>query len=250
MTQATTIDEVIEILEDIISASEHNNSPLGFFAILYLKVTKKVKEGIDQQFFDDNSRMEKLDVIFANRYLAAYFAYQQKENLSYCWRKAFEAADSYWPITLQHLLLGINAHISLDLGVAAAEVSAGQPITDLKNDFDKINQILAALVNDVQNDLATIWPTLAKILRWTKKLDDHLINFSMELVRNDAWKLAVLLSGDNSDDIPSAIEARDLIVTRYADVINSPGFVPKIVLGVVRLGERGSVAEKIRLLRD
>jgi hypothetical protein len=250
MTQATNINEVIELLDGIVDTSKKDNSPLAYFAILYLKVTKKVKEAIVDNFFDDNPRMEKLDVIFANRYLAAYFAYQQKTACSLCWQKAFEAAGSYWPIVLQHLLLGINAHISLDLGVAAAEVSKGRPIIDLKGDFDKINQILAALVNDVQNDLAEIWPTLTKILRWTKKLDDQLINFSMELVRNDAWKLAVLLSEDSSNDLAAAIHERDQKVAKQADILSNPGLIPKIVLGIVRLGERGSVKEKINLLTD
>lgn len=248
--QAKNIDEVIALLEDIIQPSKDKNTPLGYFAILYNKVTKKVKEAIDDHYFDDNQRMEQLDVIFANRYLKAYFDYQAGKTCSLSWIKAFEAADAYWPIVLQHLLLGINAHICLDLGVAAAEVSKGQPIDNLKNDFDKINQILASLVNDVQEDLARIWPTLTKILKRTKKLDDLLINFSMEVVRNDAWKLAVQLANSQPTDLEQLIHERDLKVTRQADIIRSPGLLPKLVLGIVRLGERGTVTQKMEWLES
>lgn len=43
----------------------------GYFAVLYRKVTAKVKEGIAAGFFDDPGPMERLDVLFADRYLDA-----------------------------------------------------------------------------------------------------------------------------------------------------------------------------------
>ena len=70
------IDDVIIILENIIQESKINNNPLGYFAALYKKVTIKVKDGIADNYFDDGPRMEKLDVIFASRYIDAYYEYQ------------------------------------------------------------------------------------------------------------------------------------------------------------------------------
>ncbi|MBL4643563.1 MAG: hypothetical protein JKY44_08235, partial [Flavobacteriaceae bacterium] len=140
------IDAVIKILEDIIKQSKINNDPLGYFAALYKKVTLKVKEGIANNIFDDGPRMEKLDVIFASRYLDAYATYQKNEPVTESWEKAFKMSKKYWPIVLQHLLIGMNAHINLDLGIAAAEVMKGKNINDLKGDFDKINKILSSLV--------------------------------------------------------------------------------------------------------
>jgi len=37
------------------------------------------------------------------------------------WVKAFDATEFWWLIVLQHLLMDMNAHINLDLGIAAAE---------------------------------------------------------------------------------------------------------------------------------
>lgn len=67
--QATTIDEVIQLLQEIIQQSITEKSTKGYFAVLYLKVTQKVKEGIQNGTFENGPRMEKLDVIFANRYI-------------------------------------------------------------------------------------------------------------------------------------------------------------------------------------
>jgi hypothetical protein len=244
-TQATTIDEVIAMLEDIITQSKTDQSPLGYFAALYQKVTIKVKEGIAANFFEDGARMEKLDVIFANRYLEAYYSYQQSNEVTQSWQRAFEMASHYWPIVLQHLLIGMNAHINLDLGIAAAEVSRGHNIEDLQNDFNKINEVLSSLVHEVQNDLAAIWPALRWILKLSGKIDDLITDFSMQLARDGAWKFAQKLAALPDNEWADAIKTRDEAVARIARIVSHPGLVPNILLGIVRLGERGSVSQKI-----
>ena len=250
MKTATTIDEVIVILDTIISTSEKNQDPLGYFAVLYRKVTLKVKEGIAEGFFDDNPRMERFDVVFANRYIEAYMAYQNKEAITHSWERAFALSKKYWPIVLQHLLIGMNAHINLDLGITAAQISKGKPIEDLKDDFDKINTILSSLVNEVQQDLAAIWPTLKKLLQWTKKADDFLIDFSMNLARDGAWKFATTLAGKDPATIDTLIQERDHKVADKAKIITNPGMIARLILGIIRIGERGSVAVKIDKLKN
>ena len=250
MKTATTIDEVIVILDTIISTSEKNQDPLGYFAVLYRKVTLKVKEGIAEGFFDDNPRMERFDVVFANRYIEAYMAYQNKEAITHSWERAFALSKKYWPIVLQHLLIGMNAHINLDLGITAAQISKGKPIEDLKDDFDKINTILSSLVNEVQQDLAAIWPTLKKLLQWSKKADDFLIDFSMNLARDGAWKFATTLAGKDPATIDTLIQERDHKVADKAKIITNPGMIARLILGIIRIGERGSVAVKIDKLKN
>jgi hypothetical protein len=244
-----SIDEVISTLENIIKKSQTNNDPLGYFAALYLKVTKKVKEGIDNNFFDDNKRMEKLDIIFASRYLDAYFAWQEKEKVTSSWEIAFEYSTHYWPIVLEHLLLGMNAHISLDLGIAAAQVSEGKNIDDLQNDFNKINEILSSLVDEVENELAEIWPTFKLILKWTKMVDNYLVDFSMKLARDGAWSFAKKIADHPESELESLIEERDQKVANNSRIVTNPGFIVTLIFGVIRIGERGTVAEKIEEMK-
>jgi len=248
--QATTIEEVIDILTEIILESEKNSDPAGYFAALYRNVTLKVKEGIEQHFFENNERMEKLDVIFANRYISAYYGYKNQDPISLSWLKAFELTHKYWPIVLQHLLIGMNAHISLDLGIAAAQVSKGKDIHALKGDFDKINEILSSLVSQVEKDLSEIWPTLTTLLKWTKKVDGFLIDFSMEIARDKAWEFAVSLANKPEEKIQELIEARDLKVANNAKIITDPGFIVNLIFAVVRIGERGTVASRINDLKN
>lgn len=245
-----TIDDVISSLDDIIDNAVQQENTLGYFAALYRQVTIKVKEGIANGDFENGPRMERLDVIFASRYIDAYYLFKDGQPITDSWTIAFMQAGNYWPIVLQHLLVGMNAHINLDLGIAAAEVSKGHDIDDLKADFDKINEILSSLVNKVQEDLAQIWPTLKKILKWTKKVDDFLVDFSMELARDGAWSFAKIYAGTEEHGITELVNNRDLVVASKAKVITNPGFIVRLLFGIIRLGERGSVSEKINNLQS
>lgn len=246
--QINSIDQVIKILDEIISETEKKDNPLGYFAALYRNVTAKVKEGIQTNYFEDGPRMEKLDVIFAKRYIDAYYAWQKKEEVTKSWQKTFELSNKYWPIVLQHLLIGMNAHINLDLGIAAAEVSKNKNIDDLENDFNKINEILSSLVSEVQNDLAGMWPTLSKILKKTGKVDDFVVDFSMKLARDGAWKFAQLIASYPEENIGELIETRDKKIAKKAGLVTNPGFLATTVFKIIRLGEKGTVRNRINQL--
>ncbi|RZS93186.1 DUF5995 family protein [Aquimarina brevivitae] len=245
-----TIDEVLQALQQIIDTSIKNKDPLGYFAVLYYKVTQKVKEGIQQEFFEDNPRMEQLDVIFASRYIDAYYAYQSNQPTTASWQYAFSLATQFWPTVFQHLLIGMNAHINLDLGIAAAEVSKGGDISSLKTDFERINQILSDLVYDVEEDLSKIWPTLKKILTLTKDVDNFLVDFSMKLARDGAWKFAETLFATAEDQKVNVINQRDIKIAKKAKIITEPGFIANFIMKIIRLGELGSVPQKIEDLKE
>lgn len=84
-TPAKTIDEVIAQLTMIVEWSKQNNSRMGYFAALYRKVTIQVRKGIEDGSFDDGPRMERLDVIFANRYIHACYQYQTGQTPTQSW---------------------------------------------------------------------------------------------------------------------------------------------------------------------
>lgn len=242
------IDDVILSLDQIISEAEQNNDPAGYFAALYRKVTVKVKEGIATGYFDDGPRMEQLDVAFARRYLEAYFSFVSQKPVTLSWQKTFDLFRKKRPIVLQHLLMGMNAHINLDLGIVAAEVSGEENLASLQADFNRINEILSALVHEVEDNLSSIWPALKFILKHTGQIDDYLVDFSMKLARDGAWKFANQLVKIQQADKQQAIAERDQKVAAKTDLILKPGLVANIVLWLIRITERGSVTDKIRKL--
>lgn len=250
MKKLETINDVITVLDNIILETQETNDSLGYFAVLYRRVTLKVKEGIETGYFEDAERMEHLDVIFAERYLEAYYKYRDNRSVTQSWDKAFKLSKNFWPVTLQHLLIGMNAHINLDLGIVAAEICKGRNIEDLRNDFYKINEILSSLVNEVQSNLCTIWPPLRPLLLMSGRYDNLMVDFSMRVARDGAWNFAKELAAKKQEEIPECIEIRDAAVANVAGIITNNRLSIRILLGIIRLGEIGTVSEKIMKLRD
>ena len=248
MKQANSIQEVIDILEEIIQECKTESNPLGYFAALYQNVTINVADKIGKKYFDDDKRMEHLDVVFANRYIEAYYAYQEQKKVTNSWKIAFELSKTYWAIVLQHLLIGMNAHINLDLGIAAAQISTKENIGDLKGDFNKINELLGSLVDEVQNDLATIWPTLKWLLKISRNIDNFLVDFSMSRARDGAWKFATEIVGLDSENLEKEITNRDIKIEKLGDIVKSPGIIVSFIFGIIRLAERRSIVQRIELL--
>ena len=248
MDDAASIDEVIERLDALLASAKANRSRLGCFPALYRKVTLAVKDRIAADFFDDAARMEQLDVNFANRYLRAIHQYENGERTTAVWRFAFEVTEHWWPIVLQHLLLGMNAHINLDLGIAAIRTVGPKGLPALHDDFNRINQVLAELVGSVEQELAEIWPLLRIANRFLHGEQEAIINFSMNRARDAAWDFAAHLATLGPPEQEEEIRHHDADMLELAKLIRFPGLVLGTVTKFVRLGERGSVPEIIRAL--
>jgi hypothetical protein len=244
-----TIDDVIVELDDVIARARAERSRLGYFAVLYRDVTVKVKEGIGDGSFEDGARMERLDVAFASRYLDALHAYRRGEEMSRCWRAAFRAADRWPPIVLQHLLLGINAHINLDLGVAAAVTSRGEALPALRKDFDDINNILCRMLDSVQNKLARVSGWMTLLDRAGCRTDEAVMNFSINRARVAAWRVAEKLAPLTDAQREEEIRALDRRVELLARLVqHPPGITIRLANFVVRLSETRDVARIIDVL--
>lgn len=76
MMPCKTIDEVLHELDLIIENSLKENSFLGIFAYVYRRTTAQIKAEIENQTFDDNVRLEKFDVSFANFFIDAHQQYK------------------------------------------------------------------------------------------------------------------------------------------------------------------------------
>ncbi|SHI64231.1 DUF5995 family protein [Flavobacterium terrae] len=244
--QANNITEVIKILDIIVEECKITNSPLGYFAVLYRKVTINVKDGIINNRFEDNNRMEKLDVLFANRYFKAYFDYKKNKTISKCWRISFKAIEKNH-LVLQHLLTGINAHINLDLSIATVETVDNLPIQSIKKDFDQINQLLSDMVDEVKQNMGAISPIFKLLMPLAKQWDDKLIQFSIETARDGAWLFATDLS-QNLDKREELFIQRDLIIENLGFKLLNPKKTLQWLLNVILFFESGSVKSKIETL--
>lgn len=247
--QVQSISDVLQKLEQIIAWAKTNESPLGYFAALYYKMTQAVRDAILRGEFENGSRMEQMDVAFARRYFEALDSWQNGKKPTESWRIAFEATQNESLTVMQHLLLGMNAHINLDLGISAASIRQRDAIFGLRKDFMHINQIIEALTNQTQSQLARIWLPFAWLDRLFRTEDEGWIGFSIKVARGAAWKFAqmVAFAPDQAAE-KVIIQQMDTNVAFLAQKVHTPGFWMQWPLRLMRRFEKGTVSEKILAL--
>lgn len=243
-----TIDAVIRRLDEIVQQSKTSRSRAGYFAALYKRMTMAVAEGIRNHAFKDGPRMERLDIIFAKRYLDAYDAYQQAKTCSQSWKFVLDSCKLNSLTVIQHLLLGINTHINLDLAIAAAEVSDGASIDALENDFMKINDVIATLIDDVQECLGRVWLPMRLLERVVSGRHVPVINFSIDKARTASWSSAVLLAAMDRPQREAYIQQMDAAVLVLGKRIHSPGTLTALMLRGILATEYNDIKRTINLI--
>ena len=242
-----SIDDVLSELDKIIETTMDENSPLGIFAYVYRRTTVKVARGIEDGRFQDAERMKRFDITFAGFYIDAFWKYRKGQPVSGVWEVAFNAAKERNAIIIQYLLLGMNAHINLDLGVAAARIMDGEPIDDLKPDFMKINSLLAGLVVEMQQRIERVSPLLF-LLDWIgQRSDEAIINFSITEARDFAWNFARHLASADEKEHRHLVDHTDHLMADLGKLVaHPPGLLVSAILPVIRFFEEKDMRTVIK----
>lgn len=248
MKTFTTIEEVILHLDEIIKWAKLNKSPIGYFASTYRSMTIAVLDGIKKKKFEDNNRMISLDLAFANRYFEAWENYQNNKKCSNAWFIAFEAAKNKDLLIMQHILLGINAHINLDLGVSAASITPYRKINPLKNDFNTINNVIASINQKVQDALNKICYPIELIDQLSNGKDNVILDFAISKARQTSWASAYVLSNANLFIKPSLINMIDNAAALIGKNIIISAKTPPSILKKLKACESGDVVKNIEIL--
>ncbi|MEO5996133.1 MAG: DUF5995 family protein [Chitinophagaceae bacterium] len=248
--KAQTLDEVLAQLEIVIDKSVADKDRLGFFAVLYHTVTSRVKEGILNNEFDDNTRMENLDVTFANRYLDALEKHNDSKETTASWAVAFKSAKKSSLLVLHHLLLGMNAHINLDLGISAVDVMKSGELKKIQKDFNQINAILSELTAELINKINRISPLLSLLGLHATNNNSVFIQFAISNARDGAWVFAEELSEKTGDAIQTYIIERDEKIKRLAEGITQASFFLKLSIWFIHLFEWKNPAKIMTVLRQ
>jgi Family of unknown function (DUF5995) len=226
-------------------------SRLGYFAALYLRITRAIGAAVNQ--FDDPARMQRFDSTFANRYFAAlngYFHPADHPAPSHCWRLAFDTALLAQPIIVQHMLLGVNAHIDLDLGVAAWEIMLPGPVQPLQGDFNKVNAVLGSQVKAVLDEIDEISPLLGRLYDCLQQDEIDLIDDGLIVFRDNAWRFACVLSAVPHVVDPVTITLKDAETAAFGIVLLNPSWPFNSIVAAIANVESRDVVHNIDELAD
>lgn len=249
-THTETIEDIIAQLDRVIERCSREHSKLGYFAVLYRDTTDQVRQAIAAGRFEDGRRMERFDIIFARRYLEAIERHWRGEKPTKSWHTAFQAAHTYSPTILQHLLLGMSAHINFDLAIAAVQTAPGEELPGLKRDFMEITVVLDEMIDSVQERIEKVSPWFRIIDRVGGRTDEWICAFAIDAARDLAWKSAEKLAVLNPEEFDLEVARHDQIVATLGNRIRAPGG-PLLSTGLrlIRLRERHHVHTVIEALK-
>jgi hypothetical protein len=146
------VADLIRRMEQQLAELGAAGDPGRFFLGTYLRTTRAVSDAIDAGEFEDPGWVTRWDVVFADLYLDALAAHRRDPSSApLTWRRAF-AADPGLPPEA-HVLLGMNAHINVDLPQALIAVIPPEDFADAevcarrRRDHQRIDRVLAARVS-------------------------------------------------------------------------------------------------------
>jgi hypothetical protein len=249
----TTIQQVVDALGTVINWSIEASSRLGYFAALYKRVTIAVGIAVAEGKFEDGARLERLDAAFANRYFHAlngHFHPDRFPRPTHSWQVTFDAASRPEPILAQHMFAGVNAHIGLDLGIAAEAICPGPRLTTLREDFNRINAVLASQVTGVVEDINELSPVLADLYAVLKNYQINLINDTVQAYRDSAWRFATILAVTPGIADPAAIVVRDLQIAQQGALIFKPPLPISAFVSAIAARESRDIVSNLQALNE
>ncbi len=188
------VAEVIQRMQKIRDSLDPHDG-VACFNRMYLLVTELVGQNLVEGFFEDDTFIERLDVIFAGLYFQSLDAVGAGQNPDPSWKPLFNARSNrvVWPI--QFAFAGMNAHINHDLPlavIATCEEFGKNPDTaPIHADYQRVNKLLARVESEVRQSFET------KLLRLATKDAEtlkHIVgSWSITAARDLAWNNTEIL---------------------------------------------------------
>jgi len=225
LTAVHDIDDVIDALGAIAAHGRDHGERHGLFAALYRRTTIEVRRALRAGAFADPIWVERLDVVFARRYLDAFVDDRAGRPTTSAWRHAFERGREPGHLVIQHLLLGMAAHILLDLGVATHDTEEGA-LAPRRADFMAINRVLAEMLDAVQEDVNSVSPAMAWLDRAGGRWDERAATAALRRWRVTAWSRAERLARAPAAGRGLQVVRMDRATTRVAPLLCPPAADP------------------------
>lgn len=158
-----TYESIDELLDRMRADLATLDGPERFFHATYLRTTAAVAGEIGRGGFADGDWVRRWDLAFANLYIVALDAHRRGDEVPRPWRIAFDAARTRPELPpLQHVLLGLNAHINFDLPQALIKVISpadfDDPATLRRREADHrhVDTVLQARVGAEEVELGAV----------------------------------------------------------------------------------------------
>jgi len=250
-TPFQSVKEVKNALEHFEIWCLENGDLRGVFATAYLQITRAISEEISKESFNNNDWSEHYLIRFANLYREALLNYEGKtsKNVPKSWIVAFDLAQKQEGLIIQHLTLGINAHINHDLALALNDVGIDSNREEKYQDHVRINHILEQATDNLKRSVSEKYaPILKRLDRGLGTVDDKITVFSISKAREHAWTMAVALSSARSaierNLLQSTLDEQAAVLSRL--ILSSPTRNRRLKSGIRKLKWADRLITKIK----
>lgn len=194
---ASTVKTVADVLArlEAIDAALPPSDGVKWFNKLYLEVTQQVETAVPTVHQAAPGFLAALDVVFAERYFAAYDAAGNAAKLPagypfHAWKPLFEARFATGVAPVQFALAGMNAHINHDLSIVVCEACAARGTEPSDpgpehTDYQSVNGLIAKVEKQMKAWMMT--GLLKELDLAFNPVDDVVAVWNVEKARDAAW---------------------------------------------------------------
>ncbi len=205
------------------AAHDRRSIFLGCYALM----TGNMLDALETGRFADDAWVARLLQRFAEYYFDALELYEARQpETPRVWQLAHDTAQREPVMTVQQLLIGVNAHINYDLVFAVAELLSpewdaltAEQRAQRRADYDLVNAIIGETIDRVQDQILEVRsPWLDIIDKAFGPLDEWLISKLIGRWRDEVWLNAIryveTLAPDERAALRAHIEAEALHLGR------------------------------------
>lgn len=236
----------------------------GVFVTAYLTITKAVEAQCDADGFRDPVWVRQYLIAFGTLYRDAlhHDAVARRsgdaaavKRVPKAWRIAFDAASVHQGWVIQHLMLGVNAHINHDLALALLMAGIDGDRATRYADHTAVNQVLERATLALKTEVALKWaPVLERLDHAAGTLDDDVTGFSIAKARDHAWAMAVAIDATRNTPgeafMRASLDEQAAVVARL--ILAPPTEAPVVAQSrrvLERLDEAARVVERVSAFR-
>jgi hypothetical protein len=172
----------------------------AIFLGCYRLMTRNMLDAIEAGRFHDGEWVSRLLERFADYYFAALDRFEQDDpRTPPMWELAFNATRDENVMTLQHLLLGVNAHINHDLVFSLYDLlqiewveATPEQRAQRHADHELVNRIIGETVDAVQDQVVEQYsPWVEFFDKMLGPADEWLTSHLISHWREEVWETAV-----------------------------------------------------------
>lgn len=225
---------VVDRMQQLVTGWEPQRDRRAIFLSCYALMTGNMLDAVESGQFHDGVWVSRLLHRFADYYFDALDLYDHRpDSTPIVWSQAFEAARNPQMHVLQHLILGVNAHINYDLVFALYDTLHEEwphlsPAEVLRRyeDHGTVNTIIYRTIDAVQDGIIERYSPFMDVIDKTfLRADELMLGWLIRRWREQVWMHTAELLTCCHDSEVSALRGRvsDRTVRRGSAILLEGG---------------------------